>query len=73
MVRHFNAVWNEGFRYLHGVGIVQNNIKGDNVLILEMNRADMQPKIIYFNKACEVWKSKVKVIPSGPGRLRLKT
>ena len=41
----------------------------DNVLILEMNRADMQPKIIYFNKACEVWKSKAKVIPSGPGRV----
>ena len=61
----------EGFYYLHSTGIVHNDIKGDNILIAKVNLGEWQPKIIDFNKACEIKTSKIKEIPVSE-RTRLK-
>lgn len=53
----------EGFHYLHSNGIVHNDIKADNILIAQNNFEVWEPKIIDFNKACQIQKSKVKDIP----------
>ena len=44
----------KGFHYLYSTGIVHNDIKGDNILIAKVNLGEWQPKIIDFNKACEI-------------------
>ena len=42
----------KGFIFMHGQGILNNDIKGDNVLILRDGQNNlMKPKIIDFNKA----------------------
>ena len=38
-------------------------IKGDNILIAKVKFGEWQPKIIDFNKACEINTSKIKEIP----------
>lgn len=62
----------KGFHYLHSTGIVHNDIKGDNILIAKVNLGEWQPKIIDFNKACEIKTSKIKEIPVSE-RARLKS
>ena len=39
------------------------DIKGDNILIAKVKFGEKQPKIIDFNKACEINTSKIKEIP----------
>ena len=38
------------------------DIKGDNILIVKVNFGEWQPKIIDFNKACEINTSQIKEI-----------
>lgn len=62
----------KGFHYLHLTRIAHNVIKGDNILIAKLNFSEWQPKIIDFNKACEINTSKIKDIPvSERARLKL--
>ena len=53
----------KGFHYLHSTGILHNDIKGENILIAKVNLSEWQPKIIDFNKACEIKTAKIKEIP----------
>ena len=53
----------QGFYCLHSKGIVHNDIKGDNILIALSSSGVWQPKIIDFNKACQIKDTKVKNIP----------
>ena len=39
------------------------DIKEDNILIVKVKFDEKQPKIIDFNKACEINTSKIKEIP----------
>jgi len=50
----------KGFHYLHSTGILHNDIKGENILIAKVNLSEWQPKIIDFNKACEIKTAKIK-------------
>ena len=56
----------KGFIFMHGQGILHNDIKGDNVLILRDRQNNLiKPKIIDFNKASFISEEKCGKILTG--------
>ena len=49
-------------------GIVQNGIKGNNILIAKVNFGEWQSKIIDFKKACEINSKITEILMSGRAR-----
>jgi len=54
----------EGFNYLHTNGIIHNDIKSDNILVIHTNSGAWKPKIIDFNKAASIANCKKRHIPA---------
>jgi archaellum component FlaC len=55
----------EGFDYLHTIGIVHNDIKTDNILVMQSKCGSWYPKIIDFNKAVRTELCRKREIPAG--------
>lgn len=60
-----------GFNYLHTVGIIHNDIKTDNILVVQDVSGLWHPKIIDFNKAVHLGTSRKRDIPFAE-QIRLK-